>query len=72
MSAQWSWLYLAESGEPMAADETADLPSSAFPTQAEAENWLRECWPDLLDAGVDAVTLVHGEEVVYGPMSIQS
>lgn len=42
----------------------------AFANQAEAEIWLSENWRDLLDSGVDAVTLLHGETEVYGPMSL--
>lgn len=41
-----------------------------FVSQAEAETWLSENWRDLLGGGVDAVTLLHGEMEVYGPMSL--
>ncbi len=63
MSAQWSWILVGG---------TAENPPTptAFPSQAEAESWLGEAWRDLVDEGVDAVTLIHGEEVVYGPMSL--
>lgn len=51
-----------------------DLPASAtgehFPSQSDAESWLGETWRDLLDDGVDAVTLRADDEVVYGPMSL--
>jgi len=68
MSAHWSWQYLAADGSPV----TEGVPqATAFPTQSEAESWLGESWAELADASVDAVTLVHGEEVVYGPMSLQ-
>ena len=42
----------------------------AFPAQADAESWIGEVWRDLLDHGVDAVTLLEGDRVVYGPMSL--
>jgi len=45
--------------------------SPGFPTQSEAESWIGEAWPQLLDDGVDAVTLREGEVVVYGPMSLR-
>lgn len=41
-----------------------------FPTQAEAEAWLGDEWPELAQDGVAQVTLVHGDELVYGPMSL--
>jgi hypothetical protein len=45
--------------------------SQDFPTQADAEAWLTETYPDLLDDGVRAVTLVEDSAVVYGPMSLE-
>ncbi|WP_459717576.1 hypothetical protein [Actinophytocola sp. KF-1] len=44
--------------------------SPDFPDQTAAEEWLSANWRDLLDAGVDEVTLLAGDEVVYGPMSL--
>jgi hypothetical protein len=41
-----------------------------FPSQADAESWVGEAWPDLLAEGVDQVTLLDGDRVVYGPMSL--
>lgn len=41
-----------------------------FPSQADAESWVGEAWHDLLSEGVDQVTLLEGERVVYGPMSL--
>lgn len=43
-----------------------------FPTQSDAESWLGEEWRDLLDSGVDAVSLKQDGELVYGPMSLQA
>ena len=45
-------------------------PEVEFADQAEAEDWLEQTWSRLLDAGVDQVTLLHGEAEVYGPMSL--
>ncbi|MGH8895168.1 MAG: hypothetical protein ACRDWY_17975 [Actinomycetes bacterium] len=41
-----------------------------FPSQADAESWVGEAWQDLLADGVDQVTLLEGDRVVYGPMSL--
>ncbi|HOA87773.1 hypothetical protein [Propioniciclava tarda] len=50
--------------------EAADYRSQDFPTRAEAEAWLTECYLDLVDDGVEAVTLYDETHVVYGPMSL--
>lgn len=44
----------------------------SFPDQAAAEAWFTEHWPELEDAGVDAVTLLDGADVVYGPMPLSA
>jgi len=44
--------------------------SPVFASQPEAEEWLSAHWQDLVDAGVDEVTLQCDGEVVYGPMSL--
>jgi hypothetical protein len=44
--------------------------SEAFGTQSDAESWIGENWRQLLDGGVDQVTLVDGDREVYGPMSL--
>lgn len=43
---------------------------TTFGSQAEAEQWLTDNYPDLQDQGVHEVTLVEGDRVVYGPMSL--
>ena len=43
----------------------------SFPTQGEAETWLGEFFPDLLEAGCRAVSLYEEERLVYGPMSLE-
>lgn len=60
----WSWRFETNRGEIVSRE------SSRFPTQAEAEAWIGESWQELLDAGVDAVSLLEGDRVVYGPMSL--
>ncbi|MGA9310779.1 MAG: hypothetical protein WBV74_10460 [Pseudonocardiaceae bacterium] len=46
-------------------------PDITFSDQADAEEWLSLEWQNLLDGGVGAVTLLDGESVVYGPMSLR-
>ncbi|HEX3782989.1 MAG TPA: hypothetical protein VHX38_25255 [Pseudonocardiaceae bacterium] len=45
-------------------------PGETFAEAAEAEDWLGQQWQDLLADGVRAVTLLDGEDEVYGPMSL--
>lgn len=67
MSETYTWSYENADGGPV---EDLGLSAVSFPTQADAEGWLSQEWPTLADAGVSAVTLHRGEEVVYGPMSL--
>lgn len=46
-------------------------PDITFDDQTDAEQWLGSQWQGLLDGGVAAVTLLDGESVVYGPMSLR-
>jgi hypothetical protein len=62
----WTWRYETRDGKPI---ESAGA-SPSFPTQSDAETWIGESWPELLDAGVDAVTLLEDASVIYGPMSL--
>lgn len=63
----WTWRYEDTAGRTVEGEE---LPVARFPSQAEAESWVGEQWRELLDAGVDAVTLLRDSDVVYGPMSL--
>ncbi|MDQ1495817.1 MAG: hypothetical protein QOG69_2300 [Actinomycetota bacterium] len=64
----WSWRYENADGEVVTP---ADLPpAELFPTQSDAESWLGEEWRVLLAAGVARVSLLEGDRVVYGPMSL--
>jgi hypothetical protein len=49
----------------------ASGPDITFGDQACAEEWLEQEWSTLLAGGVAAVTLLDGEEEVYGPMSLR-
>jgi hypothetical protein len=65
---EWTWRFEAADGTTMTG---AALPEAAFPNQADAESWVGETWPDLLEAGVAAVSLLHDGEVVYASMSLR-
>ncbi|MGH3669178.1 MAG: hypothetical protein ACRDSH_00865 [Pseudonocardiaceae bacterium] len=59
------WRYLDSAGGPRPG------PDVTFDDQDGAEEWLGLEWSDLLESGVAAVTLLDGESVVYGPMSLR-
>ena len=59
------WRYLDSDGH------QATGPDLTFDNQDDAELWLSREWETLLDRGVAAVSLLVGESVVYGPMSLQ-
>jgi hypothetical protein len=54
--------------------EAPDLPQpeAGFPSQAEAESWVGEVWRELLEEGIDSVTLFEDGRRVYGPMSLHA
>ena len=51
--------------------EPPDWKVKDFPSQGEAETWLGEFYPDLVDAGVQSVSLYEADRRVYGPMSLE-
>ncbi|HEY3534698.1 MAG TPA: hypothetical protein VGK60_03960 [Pedococcus sp.] len=69
MADAWTWTYLDAEGAPMSGE---GLVTTAFPSQGDAENWFGETWPELAEAGVDAVNLLREGVVVYGPMSLRA
>ena len=62
----WHWRLEDADGNEVTSGEG----SPHFPSQSDAESWVGEVWRDLADQGVDQVTLVEGDRVVYGPMSL--
>ena len=64
-SMTWTWRLEAEDGSPLAEPE-----SPGHANQSDAESWLGETWRELADAGVAQATLLDGETIVYGPMSL--
>ena len=65
----WTWRYEDAQGAEVSAE---GLPTEGFPSQGDAESWIGEAWRDLLERGVDAVTLLEDGRVVYGPMSLHA
>ncbi|WP_420000323.1 hypothetical protein [Streptomyces boninensis] len=64
--AAWTWRFEKTDGS-----ETAPaVEPEEFTTQGDAESWLGEVWKDLLDGGVDQVTLFEDGGKIYGPMSL--
>ena len=67
----WIWRYEDPSGEPVVPLPSAPT-AEPFPSQADAESWVGECWRDLLAAGVAQVTLYEDDRKVYGPMGLSA
>jgi hypothetical protein len=47
-------------------------PDETFEDQTEAEAWLSDTWAELLETGIDQLTLFEGDDQVYGPMSLHA
>lgn len=61
----YRWRYLGLSGREVSGPEVA------FTDQDQAEDWLGDNWQHLFAGGVEAVSLLHGESEVFGPMSLR-
>jgi hypothetical protein len=48
----------------------ADGPMVEFGSQEAAESWLSDCYAELLDDGISAVSLFNDHQAVYGPMAL--
>jgi hypothetical protein len=66
----WVWRYENTAGETVSPEDAP--PGESFPTQADAETWIGEIWRELLESGVEAVTLLEDGREVYGPMALQA
>jgi hypothetical protein len=54
-------------------EPTRSVPEArTFASQGEAESWLGEFYPELMSAGIRAVSLYEEERLVYGPMSLEA
>lgn len=58
-------------GVPAQELEEAGL-APTFQNQQMAEDWLSAFFSDLQEVGVSQVTLMEGECLVYGPMSLET
>lgn len=66
----WTWkLYDANGDVVDAAQRLEDEP--VFPSQADAETWVGEQWQELLEDGIETVSLFDGDVEVYGHMSLK-
>lgn len=71
--ASWRWRLEDRSGaEVTPPDGSSAAAAGGFPSQSDAESWVGEVWRDLLDEGVDQVTLFEAAREVYGPMSLHT
>jgi hypothetical protein len=63
----WTWRYEDSSGTAVNTGASAE----SFPTQGDAETWIGESWHDLVEQGVEQVSLLEDGREVYGPMSLR-
>jgi hypothetical protein len=63
----WTWQFEKADGS---LATSRNLPKETFGSQGDAETWLGEQWRDLLDIGVDQVSLFEDNRREYGPMSL--
>ena len=68
MASGWTWQCEKADGS---AAQSEHVQTEPFPSQSDAESWLGETWRALLEDGVEQVTLLEEERVVYGPMSLR-
>ncbi|MBG0829323.1 hypothetical protein HS041_16270 [Planomonospora sp. ID67723] len=64
----WRWRYENADGGEITAGA---LQGDTFSNQADAESWLGENWRELLEAGVERVTLLEDERPEYEGMSLR-
>lgn len=67
-----AWNWRLEKADGRVTTGPAGLPEETFTTQADAESWVGENWRVLAAGGVDQVTLLDDDTVVYGPMRLES
>lgn len=60
----WFWTFESASGEPQGQSET-------FDSRGDAESWVGEAFPDLLERGIVRVRLLEGVTEVY-EMSLEA
>ncbi len=60
----WMWTYESAGGGPV-TPRPAAATNEEFAQQADAESWLGEAFRELLEQGVDQVTLLHDGAIAY-------
>ena len=66
----WTWRYEGPDGAAVHPEGTPE--PETFPSQSDAESFIGESWRELLEAGVQQVTLFEGDRKVYGPMGLDT
>ena len=66
----WTWRYEGPDGTAVHPEGTPE--PEMFPSQSDAESFIGESWRELLEAGVQQVTLFEGDRKVYGPMGLDT
>jgi hypothetical protein len=61
----WTWGLEKSDGESAGRSEP-------FESRSDAESWVGESYPELVEQGVDQVRLFEGEKEVFGPMSLHA
>ena len=62
MTQDWQWI-----------DPSTGTPvSPTYSSQEDAEAFMTSGWEELMEQGVEQVTLRHGNEDVYGPMPLSA
>ena len=70
-AATWRWRFEDASGSEVSRSAGGTASGvTGFPSQSDAESWIGEVWRDLVEDGVDQVSLFEGDRQVYGPMSL--
>lgn len=62
----WTWRFEKTDG----TETQPAVEPEEFSTQGDAESWVGEVWPELLEGGVDQVRLFEDLKEIYGPMSL--
>lgn len=60
----WTWHYFTAAQEPAGT-------SQEFPVQADAEAWIGVSWQEVLESGVESVSLFEDDRLAYGPMGLR-
>lgn len=60
----WTWKFETSDGTPV-SPRPAAATNEEFGNQSDAESWIGEAFRELLDQGVDQVSLLDGDTVKY-------